>query len=83
MSVEYPSKWKECEIAVKHLAPDIIIVAKQGYGGSDWAAYIGYASASATPEERVKAVVEEGTKLSHATADHHFPWFAARYVWRA
>lgn len=90
----YPDIYKGCKIKVLQLAPGILAIAKQGYGGYDWGAYIGTdkltqptvgpdnMAKSKNLEECVGAILENGSKLEHSVAKMLFPTFEREYRWR-
>jgi len=72
-----------CEIDVYQFSPGVLVVAKQGYGGRDWSAYIGTTYSSTSREEAVKNIAENGTKIRYDIAKLLFPDFDRKYKWRA
>jgi len=85
----YPDTYKGCKIKVIHLASDIVVMAKQGYDGRDWAAYMGCIacakhrmSKTLSPEETVEWIMEHGSKVDYKIAAYIFPSFDKEYGWR-
>ena len=71
----------EREISYRALANDVLVVAKQGGRGDDWAAYIG-AVPGHDHEREWRHVFERGAKLPYDFAKVLFPGFDEKYEWR-
>ena len=79
------TKYKECEIDVYTVAKwentrAFVIIAKQGYGGTDWRTYCGLTDAAT--DDNWQAVLEHGSKGDRKLAEFLFPDFAKKYTWR-
>ena len=71
----------ECEIDTRRLDKDVLVVAKQGAGGSDWAAYIG-STHGLSSDRHIPRVQSYGTKLPYEVAKVLFPRSDEKYEWR-
>ena len=79
--------YKGCEVQIYTVANmdylgrgSFIIVAKQGYGRFDWAAYCGITVEETDDDWR--AVIENGAKVDRRLAEFLFPDFVKKYTWR-
>ena len=61
--------------------PTIAIIAKEGYGHTDWKAYTGTTSDPPT-EAELELVLTHGNKVNREKAERLFPEFAKKYTWR-
>lgn len=78
--------YKGCEVDIYQVAvlgdnQAFVIIAKQGYGKTDWRAYCGLTN-DATDDDW-QAVLEHGSKVNRKLAEFLFPDFAKKYEWRA
>ena len=71
----------ERETSYRALASKVLVVAKQGGRGDDWAAYIDAVPGISHCIEW-QLVAERGTKLPYNVAKVLFPAFDAKYEWR-
>ncbi len=71
----------EIETDYRALAHNILVVAKQGELGSDWAAYIGTVPGNNYDAEW-RYVANHGAKLPYDVAKVLFPGFDKKYEWR-
>ncbi len=69
------------EISYRALANDVLVVAKQGGRGDDWAAYIA-AVPGQDHEHEWREVAHSGAKLPYDVAKVLFPAFDEKYKWR-
>ncbi len=71
----------ERETCYRALASKVLVVAKQGGRGDDWAAYID-AVPGLDHKHEWREVALSGTKLPYNLAKVLFPGFNAKYEWR-
>jgi len=76
-----PALRTERETDYRALANNILVVAKQGGRGDDWAAYIAPVLGN-NHDNEWKLVAERGTKLPYDVARVLFPRFDEKYEWR-
>jgi len=69
------------EIQIRKLARRILVVAKQGGMGRDWAAYIGVVR-GVNHDNEWQHVADYGDKVPYEVAKALFPTFAEKYMWR-
>lgn len=81
--------YKDCEVEIYYVTqratwPDsgdaFVIVAKEGYGHTDWRAYCGLVTAGT--DDNWQAVLEHGSKVRRELAEFLFPDFKKKYKWR-
>lgn len=77
-------QYKGCEVDIYQVAAlgdqAFVIIAKEGYGHTDWRAYCGLTN-EATDDDW-QAVLEHGEKVDRKLAEFLFPDFAKKYKWR-